>query len=198
MAQDRPKIPTPLRRKILQEAGHRCAIPACKQSPVEIAHIVPRRTVQEDVFENLIALCPTCHTRFDRGDIDTPSMREYKTNLETLNSRYTDIERQLLKSFRREWGEFSDIRFPIPEESVSFGEHLIHKGMNWMLANLLEDGLIELDAGAAERERNPDPEFLTIYLTRKGCEQMKRFYAGEPLDGQGIVLIAEATSAAEQ
>jgi hypothetical protein len=29
-------------------------------------------------LENLIALCPNCHRRADRGDIDRPSLRQYK------------------------------------------------------------------------------------------------------------------------
>jgi len=36
---DRAAIPDPLRRQVLLEAGHRCAIPTCKQVPVDIAHI---------------------------------------------------------------------------------------------------------------------------------------------------------------
>lgn len=64
------------------EAGHRCAIPTCRQHPVEIAHIEPRKADgSNDVFENLIALCPTCHTRYDNSEIDRLAMRQYKLNL---------------------------------------------------------------------------------------------------------------------
>jgi 5-methylcytosine-specific restriction endonuclease McrA len=42
--------------------------------PVEIAHIVPWEKVKEHTFDNLIVLCPTCHTRFDKGEIDRKSM----------------------------------------------------------------------------------------------------------------------------
>jgi 5-methylcytosine-specific restriction endonuclease McrA len=65
----RPAIPQALKRKVLIEAGHRCAIPTCKQVPVELAHIVPWANCKEHTFENLIALCPTCHTRFDKKEI---------------------------------------------------------------------------------------------------------------------------------
>jgi hypothetical protein len=86
----RPHIPEELRRRILVEAGHRCAIPTCRSSPVEIAHIEPWAAVREHAFENLIALCPTCHTRYDRGDIDRPSMRLYKRQLQVSQA---DAER---------------------------------------------------------------------------------------------------------
>ena len=84
----RPKVPSELRRRVLIEAGHRCAIPACKATPVEIAHIVPWSKVRRHEFKNLIALCPTCHTRFDdpHGPIDLKAMRQYKANLNPLLS----------------------------------------------------------------------------------------------------------------
>lgn len=90
-----------LRRDVLVEAGHRCAIPTCRAIPVEIAHIEPWSKVKEHTFENLIALCPTCHTRFDSptGGIDRKAMRQYKANLGILTSRYGEIERRFLEEF---------------------------------------------------------------------------------------------------
>jgi HNH endonuclease len=41
----------------------------------------PYADVRDHTFENLIALCPTCHTRYDSGDIDRLSMKGYKANL---------------------------------------------------------------------------------------------------------------------
>ncbi|MFF0556505.1 HNH endonuclease [Streptomyces sp. NPDC004266] len=86
MATSRPKIPSELRRRVLIEAGHRCAIPTCKSTPVEIAHIIPWAKVQKHEFKNLIALCPTCHTRFDdpHSPIDRKAMRQYKADLNPL------------------------------------------------------------------------------------------------------------------
>ncbi len=78
----RPAIPRQLERDVLVEAGHRCAIPTCKQTPVEIAHINPWETVREHTFDNLIALCPNCHDRYDKkGEIDRKAMLQYKANL---------------------------------------------------------------------------------------------------------------------
>jgi 5-methylcytosine-specific restriction endonuclease McrA len=68
----RPALPRKLEREVLMEAGHRCAIPVCRQTPVEIAHIVPWAEVKGHSFDNLIALCPTCHTRYDRGRLTAP------------------------------------------------------------------------------------------------------------------------------
>jgi hypothetical protein len=73
---------------VLIEAGHRCAIPTCKSTPVEIAHIIPWAKVRKHEFKNLITLCPTCHARFDdpHGSIDLKAMRQYKANLNPLLS----------------------------------------------------------------------------------------------------------------
>lgn len=66
---------------------------------MEVAHIEPFKKVREHRFENLIALCPNCHTRYDNGQIDRKSMLQYKTNLTVLNSRYNELERRLLEMF---------------------------------------------------------------------------------------------------
>ena len=99
MPAGRQAIPEPLRRDVLVEAGHRCAIPTCRQIPVEIAHIEPWSKVHEHKFDNLIALCPTCHARAEGGGIDRPALRQYKANLSVLNHRYSDLERRVLEAF---------------------------------------------------------------------------------------------------
>lgn len=60
---------------------------------------MPWKECREHTFENLIALCPNCHARYDRGEIDRKSMRIYKVNLGLLNSRYGDFERRILDHF---------------------------------------------------------------------------------------------------
>ena len=77
----RPSIPADIKRQVLMEAGHRCAIPTCRHPTTEIAHIEPWAKVQEHKFENLIALCPNCHTRYDNKEIDRKSMVQYKASL---------------------------------------------------------------------------------------------------------------------
>lgn len=84
---DRPAVPAQLERDLLLEAGHRCAIPTCRAHPVELAHIEPWHKINEHSFENMIALCPTCHTRYDKREIDRKAMLQYKANLAWLNSR---------------------------------------------------------------------------------------------------------------
>jgi hypothetical protein len=90
-------MPAERRREVLVEAGHRCAIPTCKQIPVEVHHINGSR--DNHAFSNLIALCRNCHARADNGEIDRASLRIYKANLGVLVSRYGDLERRVLDEF---------------------------------------------------------------------------------------------------
>ena len=95
---NRDPVPAEVKRAVLVEAGHRCAIPTCRATTTEIAHIVPWAETQDNSFENLIALCPNCHTRFDqKKEIDRLSIKMYKHNLGILNNRYGEFERRLFE-----------------------------------------------------------------------------------------------------
>jgi len=77
----RSPIPAELKRRVLLEAGHRCAIHTCRHPDVDVHHIVPWSARQEHAFENLIALCPNCHRRAHQGQIDRKSLLLYKARL---------------------------------------------------------------------------------------------------------------------
>lgn len=94
--EQRPAIPTPLRRRVLVEAGHRCAIPTCRHIDVDVHHIVPWETCQVHEYENLITLCPNCHRRADRGEIDRKALRMYKANLRYTHDRFSQFEVDML------------------------------------------------------------------------------------------------------
>ncbi|MEU8335548.1 HNH endonuclease signature motif containing protein [Micromonospora tulbaghiae] len=167
MPAGRPAIPRELERQVLVEAGHRCAIPTCRQVPVELAHIDPWSKVQEHTFGNIIALCPTCHTRFDRGEIDRKAMLQYKANLGLLNSRYGDLERRVLTVFA-EHPEAGSIDLP--------------GGLSVLLSYLLQDGLLV---------RAPRPgggisimgieQVVRYALTDRGREFVAKWRGAEPL-----------------
>lgn len=160
----RPEIPRQLRRAVLVEAGHRCAIPTCHQTPVEAAHIIPWKIVKEHTFDNLIALCPTCHTRYDRGEIDRQSMLQYKANLSVLNNRYGDLEKRVLLIFAQR-----------PQQE----EIWLDKWSDLHLMYLLEDGLLEKDQSfKAITSRGVIP----YRITPKGREFIQKWLKAEELD----------------
>lgn len=127
---ERPPIPRPLRRAVEVEAGHRCAVPTCRQtSGLEIHHIDNWAKVNEHRLENLILLCAVCHSRATKGEIDRLSMRAYKQNLLTISGRYGDLERRVLDYF---------VRHPSAETIVVDRSHEL------LLMYLLEDGLLSM------------------------------------------------------
>lgn len=111
-SEDRPPIPAELRRRVLVEAGHRCAITTCRHIEVDVHHITPWETCKKHEYDNLIALCPNCHRRADRGEIDRKSLRIYKANLRFAIEKYSQFEMDVLFELS-ESGEGGAISFPI-------------------------------------------------------------------------------------
>ena len=163
----RPALPRKLEREVLMEAGHRCAIPVCRQTPVEIAHIVPWAEVKEHSFDNLIALCPTCHTRYDRGEIDRASMRQYKANLSVLNGRYGDLERRVLKFFAETPGR--DFIW-------------LSTSLEFLLMYLIDDGLLRKEEDPRLLHTYPYDYGAAYHITTKGKEFVRKWLNAESLD----------------
>ncbi len=92
---NRPSIPAEIRRAVLVEAGHRCAIPRCGNTELDIHHIVPWSKCKTHEYQNLIALCPICHRRAHKKEIDRNSLRQYK---KLLISEFTASDSAVFQS----------------------------------------------------------------------------------------------------
>ena len=169
----RPSISRPLKRDVLVEAGHRCAIPACRQVPVEIAHIDDWSKVKKHTFDNLIALCPTCHTRYDNNEIDRQSMMRYKANLSIVNNRYGDFEKRILF-------EMADKKTPA---------FILPGGRSIDLMYLINDGLLECATQRLIKLKKyqgsiidgiPSKDYYKI--TSKGREFIEKWIAGKDIE----------------
>lgn len=78
-------IPADVRRQLLVEAGHRCAIRTCHAvSPLEAHHIIPWSECQVHDPAHMLILCSNCHGRAHKGDIDRKALYEYKRQLQSL------------------------------------------------------------------------------------------------------------------
>jgi hypothetical protein len=172
---DRDVVPAAVKRAVLVEAGHRCAIPTCRATTTEIAHIVPWATSHDNSFENLIALCPNCHTRYDqKKEIDQLSIKMYKHNLGILNNRYGEFERRLFEILART------------------GERVfvVGAGGDILLANAVKDGFFEdkhvqgigLDITGSNGFKKNFPMSFTYWVTDAGVDFIKRFAAGKGID----------------
>jgi hypothetical protein len=162
-------IPRGLEREILLEAGHRCAIPTCRQTPVEIAHITGYKEVNEHTFDNLIALCPTCHTRYDKKEIDRKSMLHYKANLSIINGRYSDFEQRIIMYFA-DHPDVDEIRLSLSGNT------------NIQIMNLVRDGHLTFDREMKQSFSvgiEPDKIFK---LSKKGRKFIEKWVSASELD----------------
>jgi hypothetical protein len=135
--------------------------------PVELAHIVPWAKVQEHTFENIIALCPTCHARFDNGDIDLKSMQQYKANLAIVTGRYGELERRVLDIFA---GSPGDARIQLGVDSRVY------------LMYLLQDGLLREVRGGPQVLILGQPQVYTYTITPAGRQFVDQLRNAQPVE----------------
>lgn len=160
----RPHIPEQLKRRVLLEAGHRCAIPPCRYPNVMIHHIIPWAQCKEHKYENLIALCPNCHARADRGEIDRISLRTYKAKLRYAHDKFSQLEVDIL--FRL---------YNAPEEGMQFAPFLMI-----LINRILEVEYVEVKYLKSSVEilgMNVSPVYL--FLTNKGREYIDSLETGQ-------------------
>jgi len=75
--------------QVLTECGYRCAVPTCRNIlALDLHHIIEVSEGGGDGPDNLIALCPTCHALFHRGEISRESIKIWKGMLITLNRAF--------------------------------------------------------------------------------------------------------------
>jgi hypothetical protein len=172
MTKYRPALPRELEIEVLMESGHRCAIPTCKQTPVEIAHIEPYRDVRSHTFHNLIVLCPNCHSRYDKREIDRKSMKLYKAKLCVMNNKYSDLEKRLLEYFANHPG-ISEVPLTASKENKI------------QLMYAVRDGLIRWvrEEDAAGGDFVSSHKYAVYKITPEGREFIRRW-----LDPKGEII----------
>ena len=110
----RKAIPIDVERKLCAESMGRCMNPDCqaelfrkKGNVIEKAHITPYCKTADNDYENLVILCPTCHTDFDKNDaFDPEQVKQWKL------IRRAEIE----KIFGKKYATFEELQrqiFPI-------------------------------------------------------------------------------------
>jgi hypothetical protein len=69
MATRRPKVPSAVKRVLIEEAGRKCANPGCPNRLVELHHIEEWHIYQTHDEKQMIAICAACHDSVDRGEL---------------------------------------------------------------------------------------------------------------------------------
>jgi hypothetical protein len=85
----RKTIPVDIKRLVLHEAGYKCANPVCRGIlTLDIHHFVPVSENGDNVSDNLLALCPTCHALHHQKIIPVEAIRSWKMLLLAINEAY--------------------------------------------------------------------------------------------------------------
>lgn len=168
MPEGRPEIPMGIQREVLVEAGHRCAIPTCRQHPVQLAHIDDWAKVRKHEAHNIIALCGTCHQRVTAKQIDRLSLLQYKANLSLLNSRYGSVERRVLEAFTdNPDGEWVDLPH----------------GFEVLMSQALTDGLfVARPSPKSVIQVNNYTDTVRYIITPNGREFVRRWREARPIE----------------
>lgn len=148
---NKPAIPTSTKRRILIESGYRCSIPTCRFPITENAHIISWAESKDHSYENLIALCPNCHTLYDSGKIDRNAIIAYKKKLMFLNEVYSRFELDVLDHLKTH------------KRALIMGELLVKR--------LLEEGIVEHEETIMTQGFGDGEDILGIFsvvLTEKG------------------------------
>lgn len=111
-------------KRLYAESMGRCMNPACRKElfgengdMVEKAHIDPYCKTADNTFENLVVLCPNCHTNFDKNHAFTP-----EEVLSWKKTRREEVER----IFSKEFSSFEELKIavvPLLEENKAIYEN---------------------------------------------------------------------------
>ena len=83
------RVPLDVRRLVLHEAGYKCSNPACRYPlTLDVHHLYYVSEGGSDSADNLLPLCPNCHTEHHNGNIPTESLRAWKMLLMALNEAF--------------------------------------------------------------------------------------------------------------
>ena len=120
----RKSIPTDVERKLYAESMGRCMNPDCQAElfrengdVIEKAHITPYCKTADNVYENLVVLCPTCHTDFDKNDAFSPEEVKLWKRIR---------KEELDKLFGKKYATFNELQLqvaPILSENKSIYEN---------------------------------------------------------------------------
>ena len=114
-------IPPAIRQIVLLEAGYKCANPTCRHIlTLELHHIVWVKNGGGNDPDNLVALCPNCHSLHTAGHIPADAIPCWKSLLVSLNSSIRASADISLCSIKRNSGlRLRKIRLNDPHLSVS-------------------------------------------------------------------------------
>jgi hypothetical protein len=78
MAKKRPDIPHPVKQRLIDGAGGKCANPGCASVRTHIHHIKEWAVYETHDTNHMIAICPTCHDAVHHGPLEIDDETVYR------------------------------------------------------------------------------------------------------------------------
>lgn len=180
----RKKIPPVVRDLILMEATYKCANPTCRHLlTLELHHMEQVCEGGGDEPENLLALCPNCHSLHHEGHIPKAAIRTWKSLLVSLNSS-NRAAADLLLVLRKD-----EIRYDTAEDKTFEPRPFQFTGDGLpAIAGLITSGLLEI----SKRNHNVSAHSISmpsfeVRLTEKGKLFLEAWIQGDEI-GLGKIL----------
>jgi len=164
MNRKRRQIPIATKSLVLHEAGYRCANPTCRNPlTLDVHHIVYHSEDGSDTPENLIAICPYCHSLHHSGHIPLASLRAWKLLLLALNEGYDRKAIDLLLALHK------------LERVIASGDAVLN------YSGLIASGLVSVTTQGSSRSRyGMAPDFrYEIKLSEKGLFMVEAWKKGD-------------------
>ena len=179
----RTKIPDHTRTLTLLEAGYKCANPVCRHIlTLELHHIVWVKDGGPNDPENLLALCPNCHSLHTYGHIPEAAIKNWKNLLVALNSTNQGTADLLLLIAAEEerFDSSDDSPKGVPPRFRFTGDGLP------VLSGLITSGLLEISKrySGASAWGGGMPSF-EVQLTEKGMLFVEAWKESGVLPGAG-------------
>jgi hypothetical protein len=136
--------PDAIALQLRQEARFGCALCGC---PIlENAHIIPYRVSQAFIVNDMVALCPTCHTRADLGHFSEEYLRQIKSN--PHNTTHVDDEFKIESpDLKINLGSTLAVMNPIGDVISAYGTKLL-------AIRRLDNNFLNLDVNLFDRNGN--------------------------------------------
>lgn len=158
----RTAIPQDVRNAVLIEAGYRCAVPTCRTLVMlDLHHIEEVQDGGKNDPANLIALCPTCHALYTRGEITKEAINAWKLMLVTLSHTFDQESISNLLYLKVMGDKPAGHRVYMGGDGVAKFSHLIGSGL------------------ADAKRIDPARMFLyDVFLTPKGRQIIAAWFSG--------------------
>ena len=156
---------------MLHEAGYKCANPICRGIlTLEIHHLDYVVDDGSNEPENLLPLCPNCHSLHHHGRIPKESLRSWKMLLLSLNEAFDRKSLDLLLALDK-----------VSEWFIT-GDGLIN------CASLISSGMIRVEAMPYELERQAINAVYYISFSDKGRAFVEAWKRGDQLAAVGRIV----------